>query len=143
MTAPVWQWENYYEPHILKCLQGKFRGDNYWEGASEGVGLGTRFLKHVERGKVLIHLIDGTAEDVVEPYKMIRDELEKYSSKLIGKPEIVALNKIDAILPDELKKKLKKLEKVVGHKVYPISGVAHQGIEDVLRSAEKYVYEGE
>lgn len=113
------------------------------EGASEGVGLGTRFLKHVERCKVLIHLIDGTAEDVVGPYEMIREELEKYSSKLVGKPEIVALNKMDAILPDELKKKLKKLEKVVGHKVYPISGVAHQGIEDVLRAAEKYVYEGE
>ena len=100
-------------------------------------------MKHVERCKVLIHLIDGTVEDVVEPYKMIRDELEKYSSKLVGKPEIVALNKTDAILPDELKKKLKKLEKAVGHKVYPISGVAHLGIEDVLRSAEKYVYEGE
>lgn len=113
------------------------------EGASDGVGLGTRFLKHVERCNALIHLIDGTAEDVVKPYKMIRKELEKYSPTLAQKPEVVVLNKIDAILPDELKKKLKKLEKAVGHIVYAMSGVSHQGVQDVLRTAQKFVNKGE
>lgn len=113
------------------------------EGASDGVGLGTRFLKHVERCNALIHLIDGTAEDVVKPYKMIRKELEKYSPKLAQKPEVVVLNKVDAILPDELKKKLKKLEKVVGHTVYPMSGVSHQGVQDVLRTAQSFINKGE
>lgn len=109
------------------------------EGASEGVGLGTRFLKHVERCKVLIHLIDGTAEDVVAPYKIIRKELKKYSPKLARAPEIVALNKIDALLPEEIVDKMKKLEKACKHKVFAISGVAHQGLTDVLRAARKKI----
>lgn len=103
------------------------------EGASDGVGLGTRFLKHVERCKVLLHLIDGTAEDVVASYKTIRQELKKYSPKLSAKPEIIVLNKIDAIPEEELPQKVKKLEKATKQKVWMISGVSHQGLTDVLR----------
>ncbi|MBQ9089847.1 MAG: GTPase ObgE [Alphaproteobacteria bacterium] len=109
------------------------------EGASEGVGLGTRFLKHVERCQVLIHLIDATAEDVVTPYKMIRKELKKYSPKLATKPEVLVLNKIDAVLTEELPEKVKQLEKTSKQKVYPISGIAHQGVKDVLRIVRNYI----
>src|SRR4030081_705083 len=74
------------------------------EGAHEGAGLGDRFLGHVERCRVLLHLIDGTLEDCGEAYKTVRAELEAYDHGLRDKPEIVALNKSDAVDPDELKK---------------------------------------
>lgn len=105
------------------------------EGASTGVGLGTKFLKHVERCKVLIHLIDATQEDVVTPYKTIRKELKKYSPLLAQKPEIIALNKIDSLLPEEIEEKTTVLKKAIKKKVYTISGVAKQGITNVLRLA--------
>ncbi len=113
------------------------------EGASEGVGLGVRFLKHIERCRALIHLIDGTAEDVVTPYKTIRKELQKYGAGLLNKPEAVVLNKIDALLPEEVKSKTKKLEKAVGKPVFTMSGVAHTGVKEVLRFVRKLVYQGE
>ncbi len=109
------------------------------EGASEGTGLGTHFLKHVERCSVLIHLIDATAEDVAESYRIIRHELEEYSAKLAAKPEIVALNKIDALTPEEIDKKMKELKKATSDAVFAISGVAHQGITDLLRAATAYI----
>ena len=109
------------------------------EGASDGVGLGTKFLKHVERCKVLIHLIDATQEDVVTPYKIIRKELKKYSPLLAGKPEVVALNKIDALTEDEINKKVQELKKATKKQVHAISGVARIGITDVLRLAYKEV----
>src|SRR5579875_2697665 len=71
------------------------------EGASEGAGLGTRFLGHVERCKVLIHLVDGTQEDVAEAYRQIRHELETYGEGLAEKPELLVLNKSDAMTPRE------------------------------------------
>lgn len=108
------------------------------EGASEGTGLGTHFLKHVERCSVLIHLIDATAEDVVESYKIIRTELEQYGHSLGTKKEIVALNKIDALTPEEIEKKRKKLQKVVSNTVFTISGVSHQGLTDLLRMVVQY-----
>ena len=80
------------------------------EGASEGAGLGTRFLGHVERCAVLIHMIDATADDLVDAYKVIRAELKAYSPVLAKKPEIIAFNKIDAIEPKELEKKIKTFE---------------------------------
>src|SRR5579864_6567358 len=84
------------------------------EGASEGAGLGTRFLGHVERCAVILHLIDGTAEDVVNAYKTIRGELAGYGHRLSEKPEIIGLNKIDAIDPDEMKRKLRALGRAAG-----------------------------
>ncbi|MCW5720820.1 MAG: GTPase ObgE [Devosia sp.] len=102
------------------------------EGASEGIGIGDRFLGHIERCGVLIHLIDGTNEDVAHVYKAIRHELAAYADVLAEKPEIVVLNKIDALEPEELKAKLKALKKVSKAEVRAISGVTGQGIEQVL-----------
>jgi len=109
------------------------------EGASEGRGLGDRFLKHVERCGVLLHLIDGSAEDVVENYATIRGELAGYSEELASKKEIVALNKIDILDADELKKKiaaLKKFLKKSGQKlpkVFALSAATGQGTTEILR----------
>ena len=109
------------------------------EGASEGMGLGTHFLKHVERCGALIHLIDGTEENVVQSYKTIRAELKRYGHKLADKQEIVALNKIDSLSPEEISKKQKELAKASGTTVYPISGVAHTGITDLMRAVIPFI----
>ncbi len=109
------------------------------EGASEGVGLGTHFLKHVERCSVLLHLIDGTAEDIVDAYRTIRGELDKYSTALAQKPEVVCLNKIDSLTPDVVAEKVKELEKAAGCSVYPVSGISKQGLTEALRKAYHYV----
>jgi GTPase len=103
------------------------------EGASDGAGLGTRFLGHVERCAVILHLIDGTAEDVVEAYRMIRRELAGYGHGLGEKPEIVGLNKIDALGPTDVAKRSKALLGVVraGTPVMPLSGVSGAGITAV------------
>src|SRR5258706_6998257 len=112
------------------------------EGASEGAGLGTRFLGHVERWAVVLHLIDGTEDDVVGKYRLIRDELAAYGHDLADKPEIIGLNKIDAIDPEEVAKKRRALTRVVrkGTPVLPLSGVSGAGLpqllEAVLRTIE-------
>ena len=84
------------------------------EGASEGVGIGTRFLGHVERCAVILHLIDGTIEDVGDAYRAIRRELAAYGHGLADKPEIVGLNKIDALDADAVEAKLRQLERAAG-----------------------------
>ena len=109
------------------------------EGAHEGTGLGDRFLKHVERCAAFLHVIDATAEDVVSPYKVIRRELELYDEKLVAKPEVVALNKCDALSEKEVKQKVKALEKACGKKVYAISAVAKQGLFDCLLDVNRYI----
>jgi GTPase len=83
------------------------------EGASEGAGLGMRFLGHVERCAVLIHMIDTTADDLVEAYKVIRAELKAYSPILAKKPEIIAFNKIDAVAPEDLAAKIEIFKKKI------------------------------
>lgn len=110
------------------------------EGAHTGTGLGIKFLKHVERCGVILHLIDGTAEDIETPYTTIRKELTEYSQILADKTEIIALNKCDAIDEDEQKEKIKTLEKLSGKKVYPISAVTKNGINTVLRSLLKTIH---
>jgi GTP-binding protein len=105
------------------------------EGASEGAGIGTRFLGHVERTAVLVHLVDGTQEDVAGAWKTVRRELEAYGEGLEDKSEILALNKIDALTPEEQKAKKKALEKVSKAKVRLVSGVAGHGVTEVLREA--------
>jgi len=103
------------------------------EGAHEGVGLGTRFLGHVERCAVLLHLVDGTAEDVVEDYRTIIGELEQYGEGLNEKPRVTVLNKIDA-LDEELREMVRaELEEASGGPVLLMSGVSREGVEAVLR----------
>jgi len=104
------------------------------EGASEGAGLGTRFLGHVERCAVILHLIDGTADDVVDAYKTIRGELAGYGHGLSEKPEVIGLNKIDAIAPDDVKKKTRALARAAGRDatVLPLSGVSGEGVPAVI-----------
>lgn len=101
------------------------------EGASEGVGLGHRFLGHAERCKVVLHLIDGTQEDVVGAYKTIQAELQNYGDVLDKKPEIVVLNKIDSLSEDEVKEKVSVLKKASKKEVIAISGIAKIGIEEL------------
>lgn len=109
------------------------------EGAHEGVGLGDRFLRHVERCAVLLHLVDGTEEDVAGRYKAIRKELKLYSKTLAAKHEIVVLNKIDALLPEEVEEKMKALQKAARRKPLTMSGVARTGTKEVLRKLLPYV----
>ena len=102
------------------------------EGAHEGAGLGDRFLGHVERCGVLLHLIDGTEDDVAGAYRTVREELAQYGGGLAEKVEVVALNKIDALAKAEITKKQKALAKASGQKVRTISGVAGMGLQEVL-----------
>ena len=102
------------------------------EGASDGAGLGTRFLGHLERCGVLLHLIDGTQDDVIAAYDTVRTEITAYDPELSKKPEIIAINKTDSMKPAEIKKKQKALEKHTGEKVFTISAAAQQNLDDLL-----------
>ncbi len=102
------------------------------EGAHEGAGIGDRFLGHVERCATNVHLIDGTEQDVVKAYKTIRAELEAYGHGLTEKPEIVVLNKIDALTKDVVEEKLAQLGSIVPGKLLAASSASHKGIEQVL-----------
>jgi GTP-binding protein len=110
------------------------------EGASEGVGLGIKFLGHVERAGILLHLVDGMQDDVAGAYKTIRNELKHYSETLAEKEEIVALNKCDALTPEDIKEKSAALKKASKKKkIHTISGVTGDGVEDVLREMMKII----
>ncbi|MCI5046554.1 MAG: GTPase ObgE [Aquisalinus sp.] len=102
------------------------------EGAHEGQGIGDRFLGHVERCAALLHVVDGTQEDVAEAYRVIRRELEAYSPLLAAKDELVILNKIDAIPAEELNQRREELSAVSGQQVHLVSGVTQSGVRDVL-----------
>ncbi|HIJ92883.1 MAG: GTPase ObgE [Rhodospirillales bacterium] len=104
------------------------------EGASAGAGLGFRFLGHVERCRVLLHLVDGTGGDVAAAYRNVRRELRAYGAGLEEKPEIVALNKCDALSSEETKSKRAALAGVSGQTVLTISGVAKTGVKGMLRA---------
>ena len=103
------------------------------EGAHEGTGLGDRFLGHVERCAVLLHLIDGAAGDVVAAWRTIRNELAAYGGGLDEKPEIIALNKNDAMTPREASARRAALQKASGAPVVLISAATHQGVPELLR----------
>jgi GTP-binding protein len=113
------------------------------KGAHEGVGLGTRFLGHVERCKALLHLIDGTLDDVVAAYHTIRYELEQYGHGITQKPEILALTKCDALTEEEIAKKSDALKKSTGVKVFSLSSTSHRGISEVLTSLLRYISNSE
>jgi GTPase len=102
------------------------------EGAAEGAGLGTRFLGHVERCAALLHLVDGTEDDVVEAYTTVRKELEAYGGDLTLKAEVIALNKIDALSDEEVAAKRAALSKAAGRTVLAISGVSGSGVRGAL-----------
>ena len=98
------------------------------EGAHEGAGLGVRFLGHAERCSVILHLVDGTQSGIVEAYRTIRGELEAYGHGLSEKPEILVLNKIDAIEKSALSRKRAALAKASGGEVLTMSGVSGDGV---------------
>jgi GTPase len=102
------------------------------EGASEGAGLGTRFLGHIERCGALLHLVDGTGEDVVADWRTVRTELEAHGEGLAEKTEIIALNKIDALPPEEREAKRTALSVASGRPVLAISGVSGEGVRGAL-----------
>jgi len=106
------------------------------EGAHEGRGIGDRFLGHVERCAVLLHLVDGTSEDVAGDWCTIINELEAYGGVLADKPRITALNKIDALSDDERAEKQAALEAVTGP-VLMVSGVSREGLNEVLREVRR------
>ncbi len=103
------------------------------EGAHEGVGLGDRFLGHVERCRVLLHLVDGTCEHAGEAYKVVRRELEAYGGGLTDKPEIVALSKADALSPELRKEQLARLKRAAKQTPIALSSLSREAIEDTLR----------
>jgi GTP-binding protein len=114
------------EEFILADLPGLI------EGAHEGAGLGDRFLGHVERCRVLLHLIDGTEEDVAASYSIVREELRLYGGGLDEKTELVALNKCDALTPEQIEEKLAALSVASGARIFPLSGIAGIGLRDLL-----------
>jgi GTP-binding protein len=109
------------------------------EGAHEGVGLGDRFLAHVERCRVLLHLIDGTSEDAGAAYKTVRTELQAYGHELADKPEIVALNKADALGAADIERQVASLQRVTKTTPFVISAVSGQGVDAALRALMQFI----
>ena len=103
------------------------------EGAHEGAGLGDRFLGHVERCRVLLHLVEGTSEHAGKAYKIVREELESYGHGLADKPEIVALSKADALDPDTLKQQIARLKRAAKRAPLVLSSASGQGVQEALR----------
>jgi GTP-binding protein len=109
------------------------------EGAHEGAGLGDRFLGHVERCAVLLHLVDGAAGHVVDAWRTIREELHAYGGGLADKPELLVLNKADAMTPREISSRRAALAKASGQEVHVMSGVSGQGVPEVLRALQNAI----
>ena len=110
------------------------------EGAHEGVGLGAKFLRHIERCKSLIHLIDITNEDILENYLKIRKELSKYSKHLLKKKEIIVFNKIDSADTNIIKEKVKVFKKKIKKNIYRISVVQNKGLDTLKKILINNVY---
>src|SRR5690606_34294010 len=111
------------------------------EGAHEGVGIGDRFLGHVERTRVLLHLVSAQEEHPGKAYKIVRGELEAYEHGLAEKTEIVALSQVDTLDPDTRKKKLAALKRAAGRTPIALSAVTGEGIEETLRALMRVVEE--
>ena len=111
------------------------------EGAHEGAGLGDRFLGHVERCAILLHLVDGAAGDVVKAWRTIREELSAYGGGLAEKPELIGLNKCDSMSPRETSARKAALAKASGRPVMVMSGVTGEGVPEVLRTLQNVVTE--
>ena len=102
------------------------------EGAAEGAGIGDRFLGHIERCRVLLHLVDATGEDPVKAYRIVRGELDAYGAGLLDKVEVIGLNKIDALDPADAKKLAAKLKRASKAEVLMMSGASGEGLDAVL-----------
>ena len=124
------------------------------EGAAEGAGIGDRFLGHVERTRVLLHLVDAAGEDPIEAYRIVRGELEAYGAGLEDKPEVLALSRADLVEPKEMAKLAKKLAKVSGVTPFVVSAATGDGLEPLLdaildevvgvkEAEDEHVHEGE
>ena len=111
------------------------------EGAHEGAGLGDRFLGHVERCDVLLHLVDGAAGDVVRAWRTVREELLAYGGGLADKPELIGLNKADAMTPREASSRAAALRKASGRPVMLLSGVTGQGVPELLRALQNTIHD--
>jgi GTP-binding protein len=111
------------------------------EGAHEGAGLGDRFLGHVERCRVLLHLVEGTSEHAGKAYKLVRRELEAYGHGLAEKPEIVALSKADALDPDTLKEQTARLRRAAKRPPIALSSASGQGVQEALRAVMRVLDE--
>jgi GTPase len=104
------------------------------EGAHEGAGLGDRFLGHIERCGALLHLVDGTTEHAGEAYKTVRAELAAYGHGLVDKPEVLGLNKADALTPAQIKQQVARLKRASGTTPLVVAGATGQGVPEVLRA---------
>ena len=110
------------------------------EGAHEGIGLGDKFLRHIERCNNILHLIDITNNNLLEDYSKVRKELFKYSNKLTKKREIIVFNKIDMVNNEEINKKIDIFNKKVKKKIYTISALKHKGLKTIKEILVSYVY---
>jgi GTP-binding protein len=111
------------------------------EGAHEGAGLGDRFLGHVERCRVLLHLVDATCEHAGHAYKTVRGELEAYAGSLAEKVEIVALSKIDAVSAEDLRKQRDRLKRAAKKTPLLLSGITGKGVGEALRALAAVIVE--
>ena len=104
------------------------------EGAHEGIGLGDKFLRHIERCKSILHLIDVTSNNLLENYSKVRKELFKYSNKLVKKKEIIVFNKIDMISEKQINEKLNFFKKKIKKKIFTISALKHLGLKSIKKN---------
>lgn len=109
------------------------------DGASEGKGLGTEFLRHVERTSVLLHMIDAYSNDIVKDYKTIENELKNYAVDLTKKPQVVAITKIEGLDDDIVADQIKQLKKVTKYQIFAMSSLSRQGLQEVLFELNKIV----
>ena len=110
------------------------------EGAHEGIGLGDKFLRHIERCKNILHLIDITNDNLLENYSKVRKELFKYSNKLTKKKEIIVFNKTDMVSKDEINKKIDIFNKKIKKKIYMISAIKNKGLTAIKKVLVSYVH---
>ena len=109
------------------------------EGASKGVGLGDRFLKHIERCKILLHILDASSENLIKDYKTIKNEIKLFNEDILKKKEIVVLNKIDLLDEKELKKKKNEIKKLTKQEPICISTITHDGLNELVKLLFKIV----